>query len=169
LLDSAASDGLDRIVISVDDYAAGARTWLTSNAEGRPPATELVWGEGSDDVSVFHDLTTEAEREHIDRHRAWQQRKSDAGYGSIDWPEEFGGAGLTPAHAAAFRRVESEFDTPPSHEAIGITMGLIAPTIPHLAPRPKRSAISRRCADSTRCGASCSPNPAPAPTSPACP
>lgn len=106
-----------------------ALSWLEAHAKRRPPPKELVWGDGSDDVSLFHDLTFAAEKAHIDAHRAWQRTKSDAGYGSIDWPEAFGGAGLSRKHATTFRRLESAFDTPPSHEAIGITMNLIAPTI----------------------------------------
>ncbi|HET7735785.1 MAG TPA: acyl-CoA dehydrogenase family protein [Nocardioidaceae bacterium] len=116
-------------MISVDQFTIDAEAWLRANADPRPPARELVWGEGSDDVSLFHDLSFEEERAYIDAHRDWQRAKSDAGYGSIDWPVEHGGAGLGRAHATAFRRLEAGFQTPPSHEAIGITMNLIAPTI----------------------------------------
>lgn len=116
-------------MISLDQFRADAEQWLQANTAPRPPTRELVWGEGSDDVSLFHDLTFEEEQAHIDAHRQWQRLKSEARYGSIDWPEEYGGAGLTPAHATAFRRLEAGFMTPPSHEAIGITMNLIAPTI----------------------------------------
>lgn len=116
-------------MIAVAQFVQEADQWLRAHRPVRPPPQTLEWGRGSDEVSLFHDLTFEEERAHIDAHRAWQQTKSDAGYGSIDWPVEFGGGGLSGAHAAAFRRLEAGYETPPSHEAIGITMNLIAPTI----------------------------------------
>ena len=66
----------------------------------------------------------------IDGARDWQRRKSDAGYASIDWAPEFGGGGLPvgvrpcvrPRGVAATRR-------PTRHEALGITLELIGPTI----------------------------------------
>ena len=120
---------MNPLMMPVDKFTAAADAWLRENAAPRPPERELVWGEGSDDVSLFRDLRFEAERAHIDAHRDWQRVKSDAGFGSIDWPAEYGGGGLSRAHATAFRRVEARYQTPPSHEAIGITMNLIAPTI----------------------------------------
>lgn len=114
---------------SLGEFTAAARTWLDEHAQPRPATVELRWGEGSDDVSLFHDLSFGEERALIDASRSWQQCKSDAGYGSIDWPIEHGGAGLPSAYAAAFRQIEREYQTPRAHEVIGITMNLIAPTI----------------------------------------
>lgn len=116
-------------MIPIEDFAAEARSWLEATAERRESAQTLVWGQGSDDVALFHDLSRDQEQAHIDAYRDWQRVKSDAGYGSIDWPVEYGGTGLTPRHAAAFRRIERDYETPPTHEAIGITLNLIAPTI----------------------------------------
>ena len=116
----------------VSSYAADARRWLEIHAKPRSThsaAGEFVWGEGSDDVSVFHDLTFDEERAHLDALMAWQQCKFDAGYGAITWPTELGGAGLSPAHERAFRREEAAFETPPGHEVFAVTMGLIAPTV----------------------------------------
>ena len=45
-------------------------------------ATDLEqrpWGEGSDDLSVFHRLSFAQERALLDRAMAWQQEKYDAG------------------------------------------------------------------------------------------
>lgn len=114
---------------SIDDFLAGAREWLDANARRRPPQVDLEWGQGSDDVSLFRNMTFEEERGHIDEYRDWQRVKTDAGYGSVDWPIEYGGGGLSPEHASALRRLEREYVTPSMHEAVGITMNLIAPTI----------------------------------------
>ena len=105
-----------------------ASTWLDANASLRPPDT-AAWGEGTDAIYVFRNLPADQERAHIDALRDWQRRKSDAGYGSIAWPEQFGGAGLTPAHAAAFARLEEAYDLPESHEAFTISTELVGPTI----------------------------------------
>ena len=114
---------------SLDEFIARAQEWLAANADLRPERVERVWGEGSDSVAVFHNMSFEDEKALIDEARAWQQRKADAGFASIDWAPEFGGGGLPPAYARAFAREESRYLTPASHEAMGITLELIGPTI----------------------------------------
>jgi alkylation response protein AidB-like acyl-CoA dehydrogenase len=88
-----------------------------------------TWGAGSDDVSVFHDLSDEEERDLLDRLMAWQRRKFDAGYGAITWPTEHGGAGLSTDHLDAFLEEEAAFDVPAAHETFSVTTRLVAPTI----------------------------------------
>lgn len=112
-----------------DPWARDAATWLGAHAQRRSPERALRWGEGSDNVAVFRNLSFEQERDHIDAARSWQQRKSDAGYGSISWPVAYGGAGLSPEHERTFDRLESGFATPPGHEAISITLDLVGPTL----------------------------------------
>ncbi|HUF98347.1 MAG TPA: hypothetical protein VMM60_09470, partial [Ilumatobacter sp.] len=103
----------------LDQYAADARKWLDQNAKPRNPVDR--WGVGRLDVSVFHDLTDEQEQGMLTELSAWQQRKCDAGYGAIDWKPEFGGSGLTAAHAEAFAKIEAEYETPAPHETFGVT------------------------------------------------
>ena len=110
-------------------FSLEARAWLMERAPLRKAHTPARWSEGSDSVALFHNLSPAEERAHLDAARAWQRQKSDGGYGSITWPVEYGGAGLPPAYDAAFRREEARFDTPKGHEAISITLELIAPTI----------------------------------------
>jgi alkylation response protein AidB-like acyl-CoA dehydrogenase len=114
-------------------YAAAAEAWLAGNATSRREAAgagpDKAWGAGSDDVSIFHDLTDDEERAVLDRAMAWQVRKYDAGYGAIDWPTEAGGAGLTPEHLHAFEAVESRYETPVHHETFSVTRNLVAPTL----------------------------------------
>jgi len=110
-------------------FTEEARAWLREHARLRRAPEPYAWGEGPDSVALFHNLSADEERAHLDAARAWQRQKSDAGYGSITWPVEYGGAGLPPAYEAAYRREEARFETPKGHEAISITLELIAPTI----------------------------------------
>ena len=121
--------------ISVDDFVAGARRWFHANATPRLPVTaDALDGEGKDgegefDVSVFSDMSFADERDHILRIAEWIQRKATRGYHAPDWPPEYGGLGLSRAHARALGRLEREFESPGRHELISVTVGLIAPTI----------------------------------------
>jgi alkylation response protein AidB-like acyl-CoA dehydrogenase len=112
----------------MDGFVDEARTWLEANARARADVAQ-AWGVGSDDVSVFHDLTEAEEKELLDRLMAWHRRKFDAGYGAITWPHEHGGAGLPAAYERAFVAEEARFETPAGHETFSVTTHLIAPTI----------------------------------------
>ena len=111
------------------EYAEKAEAWLDEHAERRAPGGQLRWGVGSDKVAVFHNMTREQERACIDALLAWQRLKSDAGYGSITWPAQYGGAGLPAAYEREFARLERLFVTPPTHEAVSISLNIEAPTI----------------------------------------
>lgn len=112
----------------LDGFVKDARAWLEANAQPRADVAQ-AWGEGSDDVSVFHDLTEAEEKDLLDRLMHWQRRKFDAGYGAITWPPEHGGAGLLSAYESAFAAEEARFETPAGHETFSVTTHLIAPTI----------------------------------------
>jgi alkylation response protein AidB-like acyl-CoA dehydrogenase len=88
-----------------------------------------AWGQGSDDVSVFHNLSDEAEVAMLDALMAWQRRRYDAGYGAITWPTDLGGAGLPQAYERAYEAEEAAFVTPTAHETFSVTLHLVAPTI----------------------------------------
>lgn len=111
------------------EFLARAETWLGKHMPRRPDRSTLRWGEGSDNVALFKNLTASEERAHIDALREWQCTKSDAGFGSISWPSEYGGADLPIAFDRAFSALERQFLTPSGHEAVSITMELVAPTI----------------------------------------
>ena len=111
------------MTIRVEEFAVAADAWL---ADQCAPAEH---DRQSDDVAVFHSLPADAERALIREAGEWQRRKFDAGYGAIAWPEEFGGAGLTAAHARAFVGAEARYATPADHELRRITVNLVAPTV----------------------------------------
>lgn len=115
--------------IGVDEFAEQAETWLATKLDRRPPSAEQVWGEGDFDVSVFHALTFEEERAHLDGLLDWVQVKTEQGYQAITWPRALGGLGLSRAHARAFGRLERQFVTPGVHETVSVTRTLVAPTI----------------------------------------
>jgi alkylation response protein AidB-like acyl-CoA dehydrogenase len=115
--------------ISVDDFAAQAEEWLASKLDRRPPPAEQVWGEGDFDVSVFHAMTYEVERAYVDTLMEYVQLKAERGYHAITWPRELGGLGLSRGHSRVFGRIERQFLTSGFHETLGVTRGLIAPTI----------------------------------------
>jgi alkylation response protein AidB-like acyl-CoA dehydrogenase len=130
------------------EYAEKAEAWLSEHTERRAPRGRLEWGVGSDNVAVLHNLTLDQERAVIDELRAWQRLKSDAGYGSITWPAEYGGAGLPAAFEREFTRLERAFVTPPSHEAVTISLNIEAPTILALGSEEQKAryvAPLRRC------------------------
>ncbi len=112
------------------EFAVRAESWLAERLPRRPaggaPAT---WGEGSDSVALFHNLSAADERSVVDRQRAYFNAKSAVGFHAITWAPEFGGLGLSRDYEAAFGAVESKFVTPSSHEAVSITRDLIGPTI----------------------------------------
>lgn len=117
--------------ISVEDFAAKAATWLAENGvpkgddDGKPQA----WGEGEFSVSVFHALEHEEEGELIRSITNWRLKKAEQGYHAINWPVEFGGLGLSNAHARAFGELERGYEVPPRHEIVSVTARLIAPTV----------------------------------------
>jgi alkylation response protein AidB-like acyl-CoA dehydrogenase len=124
---------------TVEQFAAEGRAWLEANAEPRPASRDLRWGEGSDQVALFRDLTPQEEEAQVDALRAWQRRKFDAGYGAIAWPVEHGGAGFSRAHELAFRRLETSFLTPQISEAVSISLEIVAPTILTLGSDEQRA------------------------------
>lgn len=115
--------------IGVEEFAEQADAWLTGKLDRRPPSAEQVWGQGDFDVSVFHALTFDEERAHLDSLLDWVRVKAEHGYQAITWPRDLGGLGLSRAHARAFGRLERQFVTPGVHESVSVTRTLVAPTI----------------------------------------
>ena len=80
-----------------DAWRTQVRHWLATVLEpARAPesATEAA------DLAVFRNLPEDRERLLLERCRAYQRARFDAGYQALTLPEDKGGAGLTGAHAA---------------------------------------------------------------------
>lgn len=80
--------------IDVEEYRAKAREWLAANAPKRGAA------EGAGRPSA--EMGSEEERRSIERAKEFQKKLAEAGFAGITYPKEYGGAGLTPKHQAAF-------------------------------------------------------------------
>ena len=113
---------------SVEEYSVKARAFLDANAERKEIKKKFVWGEGSDNVSMFEERNRESELEMLRRAKEWQAKRFDNGLTWITGPTEYGGAGLTNAHERAYNAVEREYKTP-SLGVFQIGLGMVAPTI----------------------------------------
>ncbi len=96
-------------------FRAEARAWLQSEAEPLRP------GEAPAAISEFEDPAE------IERSRAWQARKADAGWACITWPTEYGGRGGTAMQSSIFRQEEARFRIPADVFTAGI--GMAGPTL----------------------------------------
>ncbi|PBC47696.1 acyl-CoA dehydrogenase family protein [Rhodococcus sp. ACPA1] len=130
---------------SLEEFRNEARSWLAESGLARAGTDDgaPVWGRGSDDVSVFHNLPFEEEKALLDRLRNWQRTKFESGYGALTWSEEFGGRGLSPEFEDAFTVEEQAFDTGGAHELLSVTLHLIAPTIRLLGTDEQRQRFIR--------------------------
>ncbi|MCP2242365.1 acyl-CoA dehydrogenase family protein [Lentzea aerocolonigenes] len=107
----------------VDAWRAPVRQWLVTVLEPvRAPETTCE----AAGLAVFHNIPEAEERLLLERCRAYQRARFDAGYQALTLPRDKGGAGLTAAHAAAFAQEESAFEVPPSTELISVTVRLVA-------------------------------------------
>src|SRR5665213_1566438 len=125
-----------------DEFEAGARAFLDANAEKRPEEV-FVWGQGSDDVSLFPERSPEQQEADLALSRSWAQKVFDAGFGWITGPTEYGGRGLSSDYQRIWGRVASEYRTP-SQSIYGIGLGMVAPTIlAHATPEVKEAYLQK--------------------------
>jgi len=113
---------------TLEEFTESARNFLEANATHRPPASEFVWGQGSDDVAVFDEKDSEAELAEAAAARAWRAKRFDNGVGWISGPKEYGGHGLPGAYERAYSALEAHYETP-SMGLFTISLGMVAPTI----------------------------------------
>jgi alkylation response protein AidB-like acyl-CoA dehydrogenase len=114
-------------MISLDEFRAEASAFLAAHAEPRRERS-LTWGEGSDEVSLFPELSPEEEDTLVKAAKEWRAKVYDAGFGWISGPPEYAGRGLPREYERAWQSLESGYDTP-SQGPFGIGLGMIAPTI----------------------------------------
>jgi alkylation response protein AidB-like acyl-CoA dehydrogenase len=93
-------------------YRTEVRGWLDANAPGRKSTGD----------SVFNARSRRGEAEYIERAKAWQAKKTDAGYGVIQWPREYGGGGGSTMQALIYREEEARYDVPAGVFDIGLGM-----------------------------------------------
>jgi alkylation response protein AidB-like acyl-CoA dehydrogenase len=124
----------------IEAFAARAEAFLASNYPRSTRATRrpFVWGEGSDELRVFQEPDPVTEADLLQSVKAWRRALWDAGLAWITGPVEYGGAGMTRAHAAVFDRLTRCYDVP-GNAMLTVSVGMIAPTIlAHGTPEQQR-------------------------------
>ncbi|OJZ76151.1 hypothetical protein BRW65_01595 [Mycobacterium paraffinicum] len=101
--------------IDLDDYRSAARQWIESNLERAQRHTAGERGRESEEaVAAFREL---------------QNRLFDAGWAGIDVPTEYGGQGLSAAHAAVFAEEARDYVLPDLGVLTLVTFGIVLPSI----------------------------------------
>jgi acyl-CoA dehydrogenase len=113
---------------TIEQFTEEAHAFLSAHAEPRPPASEFVWGQGSDDVAVFDEKDREAELAEANEAKRWRGLRFDHGFGWISGPEQYGGRGLSGKYEKAYAAAEAQYLTPPMG-LFTISLGMVAPTI----------------------------------------
>jgi alkylation response protein AidB-like acyl-CoA dehydrogenase len=93
------------------DFSQETLAFLTAHAPRRQPE-ELVWGEGDENLALFHETTGEEEAREVAEAKAWQRTKWENGFGWLTGPEAFGGRGLSSEHDRLYRAIEAEYAVP---------------------------------------------------------
>lgn len=130
--------------MDTDAFAADARRWLDRQIPLRKELGRDLEPGDPFSTAVFHALTFEEEAALLHRLRAWQQQKATRGYHAITWPEDVGGLGLSRDHAAAYGRLEREYETPTAHELFAVTTRLIAPIVARYGSADQRDRLLAR-------------------------
>ena len=116
-------------VSTIAEFRADAVRFLDANASPKAAADQpFVWGEGSDVVAIIEEKDPSEQEGDLAAAKAWAAARYDAGFGWIDGPPAYGGAGLTAAHRQAYRALESGYVVP-DQSFFTIGLGMVAPTI----------------------------------------
>ncbi|WP_111510827.1 acyl-CoA dehydrogenase family protein [Mycobacterium kyogaense] len=128
---------------SLADFDSSVRQWF--QAQGvvpRTPSATRVWGQGSDDVSVFDDVDDAELADRLAAMAAWQRAKFDAGYvdslGAAEHPTP-----LPQRLLRRYRELEAEYEVPEAGELPVVSIALIAPTIAALGHADQRKRFLR--------------------------
>jgi alkylation response protein AidB-like acyl-CoA dehydrogenase len=114
--------------ITLESFERDARAFLDANAEPRTAAQAFVWGEGSDNVSMFEERSKAAELALLTQAKDWRRKKFDAGFGWIGGPPSYGGRGLPGPYERLYGGLEAQYKVP-NQSAFSIGLGMVAPTI----------------------------------------
>ena len=90
-------------------YREKAYAWLKANATPGTPKADRVGGLD------------------LEKARAFQRKKAEAGYAQITWPKEWGGPGGTPIQSVIFGQEEAKFGVNSAYFSIGL--GMCVPTV----------------------------------------
>jgi alkylation response protein AidB-like acyl-CoA dehydrogenase len=85
-----------------------ATCFLERHARPRAPE-ELRWGEGPEELTIFHETTGAAEQREVEEAKRWQATRWQAGFGWICGPPQYGGRGLPASFDRIYRSVEAGY------------------------------------------------------------
>ena len=109
-------------------FRAEIRQWLDDNAERRTDNLHM----GMEGEEAFLEA------------KDWYKKKADAGYASMTWPKEYGGAGLTSLHDVVWSQEVQNYRTRDAQFVIGI--GNCGPAIMHFAEEEAKKELLPRMA-----------------------
>ena len=109
-------------------FRSDVRAWLDANATRRKD--QLLRGMEGDEV--------------YQQAKKWYRKKAEAGYASITWPREYGGAGRSAIHDVIWSQEVAEYETRDGYFVIGI--GNCGPAIMHFANQEAKLALLPRMA-----------------------
>ncbi len=97
------------------EFRAKARAFLDANAERREPGEVTGYRRGQDAPGA------------LDKAKAFQAKKAEAGFAGIAWPKEWGGQGGTQIQQVIYNQEEANFKVNTSFFTIGL--GMCIPTL----------------------------------------
>ena len=108
-------------------FRSEVQAWLKANAKPRSADTRQRPQE-----EVYEDA------------KVWYKKIADAGYASLTWPKEYGGAGLSPMHSVIWGQEVAKYDEPDGYFVIGI--GNCGPAIQHFSDEETKKRLLPRMA-----------------------
>lgn len=97
-----------------------SRAWLDDNARRRSAGNSEVW-------RTNRPRNEEEDVAGLARAKAWQLTKADARFAGIQWPEIYGGRGLTGHLSGVFKQEEASYDVAANYFQVGVDM--VGPTL----------------------------------------
>ena len=74
--------------ITIEAFEDEVTTFLDANATLKEAERTFEWGEGTDDVSLFEEISREQEMAALAKAQAWRAKRYDAGLGWISGPAD---------------------------------------------------------------------------------
>lgn len=114
---------------TVEEFERECLQFLAARYAPKPATdADFVWGEGSDDVSTYHNIDPERDAQTIAAVRRWRRAVFDAELGWITGPARYGGRDLGLEYQVIFDRAARAFDVP-GNEMVMVGLANVAPTI----------------------------------------
>ncbi len=114
--------------ITIEAFEDEVTTFLEANATLKEAERTFEWGQGTDDVSLFEEISREQEMASLAKAQAWRAKRYDAGLGWISGPSTYGGRELPGAFDRLYGQIEGRYKVP-DQGFFGIGLGMVAPTI----------------------------------------